>query len=68
MKANYDKFRMNLRCCIDTSMCHEHDNKSKSNGVVDLTRVGGQMRVSDVNADERSPYDAGSDTKLPARI
>ena len=35
---------------------------------LDLTRVGGQLTVSDVNADEGSPYDAGSDTKLPARI
>jgi transposase len=35
---------------------------------VDLTRVGGQTRVTDVNADEGSPHDAGSDTKLPARV
>jgi transposase len=32
-----------------------------------LTPVGGQTRVSDVNADEGSPHDAGSNTKLPAR-
>jgi hypothetical protein len=36
--------------------------------LVDLTRVGGRTRVSDVNADERSAHDAGSDTKLPARV
>ena len=35
---------------------------------LDLTRVGGQLRVSDVKADEGSPYDAGSDFKLPPRI
>src|SRR5215218_9997669 len=35
---------------------------------MDLTPVGGQTRVSDMNADEGSPHDAGSDTKLPARI
>ncbi len=35
---------------------------------VDLTPVGGQTRVSDMNADERGPHDAGSDTKLPAGI
>ena len=35
---------------------------------MDLTRIGGQTRVSDVNADEGSPHDAGSDTTLPARI
>jgi hypothetical protein len=35
---------------------------------VDLTLVGGQTRVSDVNADEGSPHNAGSDTELPARI
>lgn len=36
--------------------------------MVVLTRVGGQIRVSDVNADEGSAHDAGSNTKLPARI
>src|SRR5215208_3751609 len=36
--------------------------------LLDLTPVGGQTRVSDMNADEGSPHDAGSDTKLPARI
>src|SRR5215207_4432422 len=35
---------------------------------VDLTPVGGQTRVSDMNADEGSPHNAGSDTKLPAGI
>jgi hypothetical protein len=35
---------------------------------VDLTRVGGRIRVSDVNADQRSPHDAGRHTKLPARV
>jgi tetratricopeptide (TPR) repeat protein len=35
---------------------------------LDLTRVGGQTRVSDVKADEGGPHDAGSDTELPARI
>ena len=35
---------------------------------VDLTRVGGQTRVSDMNADEGSPHDPGSNTTLPARI
>jgi predicted ATPase len=35
---------------------------------VDLTPVGGQTRVSDMNADEGRPQDAGSNTKLPARI
>ncbi len=33
-----------------------------------LTRVDGQTRVSDVNADEGSPHDAGSNTELRARI
>ena len=33
-----------------------------------LTPVGGQTRVSDVNADEGRPHNAGSNTKLPARI
>jgi hypothetical protein len=39
-----------------------------SRRVVDLTPVGEQTRVSDMNADEGSSYDAGSDTKLPAGI
>jgi len=33
-----------------------------------LTPVGGQTRVSDVNADEGRPRNAGSNTTLPARI
>jgi transposase len=33
-----------------------------------LTPVGRQTRVSDMNADEGGPHDAGSDTKLPARV
>jgi hypothetical protein len=33
---------------------------------VDLTPVGGQTRVSDVNADEGRAHNAGSDTELPA--
>jgi hypothetical protein len=33
-----------------------------------LTPVGGQTRVSDVNADEGRPHNAGSNTTLPARI
>src|SRR5215218_571461 len=33
-----------------------------------LTLVGGRTRVSDMNADEGSPHDAGSNTTLPARI
>src|SRR5215207_10827529 len=33
-----------------------------------LTPVGGRTRVSDVNADEGSPHNAGSNTTLPARV
>ena len=33
-----------------------------------LTLVDGQTRVAGVNADEGSPYDAGSNTTLPARV
>jgi hypothetical protein len=33
-----------------------------------LTPDDGQLRVSDVKADEGSPHDAGSDTELPARV
>ena len=33
-----------------------------------LTQVGGQTRVSDVNVNEGSPHNAGSDFKLPPRI
>jgi|SRR5829696_5809968 len=33
-----------------------------------LTPVGGQTRVSDRTADEGSPHNAGSNTKLPAGI
>jgi transposase len=33
-----------------------------------LTPVGRQTRVSDMNADEGDLHDAGSDTKLPARV
>ena len=37
-------------------------------GTLDLTPVGGQTRVSDVNANEGRAQNAGSDTELPARI
>jgi hypothetical protein len=40
----------------------------KDSITVVLTRVGGHRRVSDMNASEGSAQDAGSDTKLPARI
>jgi hypothetical protein len=40
----------------------------RSSGCLDLTRVGGHTRVSDVNANEGSAQDAGSDTKLLARV
>ena len=33
-----------------------------------MTPVGGQTRVSDINADEGGPDDAGSDTKLPPQF
>lgn len=44
--------------------------RARKTGIVSvvLTPVGGQTRVSDGNADEGSPRDAGSNTKLPARI
>jgi hypothetical protein len=35
---------------------------------LDLPPVGGQTRVSDMNADEGSPHHAGSNTTLPAGI
>src|SRR5829696_8722831 len=48
------------------SFLWQHQVYRKS--ALDLTLVDGQTRVSDVNADEGSPHDAGSNTTLPARV
>ena len=44
------------------------DHREVDLDLVVLTPVGGQTRVSDRTADEGSPHNAGSNTKLPAGI
>jgi hypothetical protein len=53
---------------MDGQEALEEESPALTEVVVVLTRVDGQLRVSDMNADEGSPHDAGSNTELPARI
>src|SRR5215207_9411412 len=62
-ERNHCRLCASLRCAPTTGSV-----LARAVRVLDLTPVGGQTRVSDMNADEGSPHNAGSDTKLPAGI